>query len=92
MEFNVVFKELSSGKIVYGVKDVCQNQVASSCPERQRYWLLSGECLRGPTSGGIFLTPRRAYQLLLEQNPSYRKREIKCQLDLFNHIETAENQ
>lgn len=84
MEFHAVFKDVTTGEVVYGVREVSTADQAESHNTQQRCWLLSGECLRGPTSDGVYLTPRRAYQLITETLECEDAGECDCQLNLFS--------
>ncbi len=83
MEFHAVFKDVTTGEVVYGVREVSTADQAESHNTQQRCWLLSGECLRGPTSDGVYLTPRRAYQLVTESAECPETGEDDSQLNLF---------
>ncbi|MBB6523816.1 hypothetical protein [Pseudoteredinibacter isoporae] len=85
MEFHAVFMDVTTGEVVYGVREVSTADQAESHNTQQRCWLLSGECLRGPTSDGVYLTPRRAYQLLTESNEMEDLGEGDHQLNLFSN-------
>ncbi|GAA6154157.1 hypothetical protein [Pseudoteredinibacter isoporae] len=84
MEFHAVFRDVTTGEVVYGVREVSTADQAESHNTQQRCWLLSGECLRGPTSDGFYLTPRRAYRLITEPSEYEESVERDFQLNLFS--------